>query len=142
MDRRLELIDRLVEVFNGANLEAFAQLLDEDVEIYSTPALANEGTFRGRDAYLAWAAAWMEAWSSFTVTFESDLELIDETEAVGAMRQHAVGRGSAIGVDLLVAYRLTIRDGKVVRFQIFADLDTARRAARSGWSALSGEPEP
>jgi hypothetical protein len=46
-------------------------------------------------------------------------ELIGEDEALALTRQSARGAGSAIDVEMTVAYRLTFANGLVTRFHVF-----------------------
>ncbi len=81
--------------------------------------MANPGTYHGREGYITWASHWMEAWSEQHVEIEGTPELIGEYEALALTRQSARGAGSAIDVDMIVAYRLTFASDLITRFHVF-----------------------
>ncbi len=56
-ERNLAIAREGLEAFQRGDIEAFLNLLDPDVEIYSPPDLANPAQFRGRDAGCAGRAA-------------------------------------------------------------------------------------
>ena len=73
-------------------------------------------------------------WGEFVSTWESykvePLSFHDAGDQV-AVVVHIVGRAHALPVDETQSSLLTIRDGRVVRVQSFADPDGAREAAGS-----------
>lgn len=109
---------QLVERFNRGDLEHFVELLAPDVEVHSE-LMANPGTYHGREGYITWASHWMEAWSEQHVAVDGEPELIGADQALALTRQSARGAGSAIDVEMTVAYRLTFADGLITRFHVF-----------------------
>jgi ketosteroid isomerase-like protein len=77
---------------------------------------------RGIDAYL----------DSFEV-FRPEPERIMAGSEPGMVlvlaRTFVRGKGSGVEVDIPVAHLLTLRDGKVARFEVFTDRDEALAAA-------------
>jgi ketosteroid isomerase-like protein len=89
----------------------------------------DNGTYGGRDA----AARWYESW--FT-KFRDDyvFELLETREVddavVAIVRHHGTGRASGVRVKARTANVYWLRDGLVVRTEIFwNDVDSAMRAA-------------
>ena len=98
-----------------AGFEAFsvdprlvAGLLAEDVDVFSSPALANSGEFVGREGYLRWIEPWVDAWQDL------DMEIMETTpvgerHVIVEVHQTGHGRGD-IEVSMDVAFLFEIRD--------------------------------
>jgi ketosteroid isomerase-like protein len=95
------------------------------------PATRNSltaGDFEGRDAVGQWFADWL-------TIFESGHHLdIEEAQALGCRRlprrqPHGRGRTSGVEVHGRSGYVYTLRDGKIVRVELFADSAAALEAA-------------
>ena len=76
------------EAFNSADLGGIMRLLAEDVEVYSSPELANAGTFHGHEGYLEWIRPWNEAWEGLeievtTTTPVGDRHVVAEVHQTG-----------------------------------------------------------
>jgi uncharacterized protein len=119
------------EAFERGDVPAFLELLDPEVEIYSTPELANPGTFHGREGYLRWSSEWFDAWDDFRVEIES-AEAVGERHVVAQVRQLGRGKGSGVEVEMRAAYMWELRDGRAVRMQLHAGREEAVAAARAG----------
>jgi ketosteroid isomerase-like protein len=72
-EQREAVARRGFEAFNAVDAPAVLDLLTEDVEVFSSPELANPGTFHGHDGYLEWIQPWIEAWEGL------DMEVTDTT---------------------------------------------------------------
>jgi uncharacterized protein len=84
-------------------------------------------TFHGLAGVEEAFGAWFEAMEEFEVTLE---EILDAGERVLAVTQHtARGKGSGLAADQRVFQVFTLRDGKVARFEEFADRGDALEAA-------------
>lgn len=64
-------------------LDAAFEIFDPEVEVYSSPELANPRTFRGVEDLVRWITTWNEAWESFR---------LDAVETVPIGEHHAVTR--------------------------------------------------
>ena len=89
-----------------------------------------ESSTRGHDAVRASTARWKGEWD--------DYELIPEEFAasgdrvVATVRFRARGRGSGIEVDARLYDVFTLRDGKIVRMDQFAERSEALKAVGAG----------
>jgi ketosteroid isomerase-like protein len=129
-----ELAQSAFAAFNRGDLGAVVPTLSPDVEIYSSPDLANEGTFHGHDGFSEWLDRWLEAWESFRVE-PYDFKAVDGDVVVSA-RHYGRGKGSGVEVEMNVAYLLTVRDGMIFRFHLYPDQAAALEAATTRDSAL------
>ncbi len=78
--------------------------------------------------------AYAGAWESFEIEFEDFFDAGDQV--VVFARDHGIGRTSGVPVEFVYAQLITLRDGKVSRWQAFTDRDEALEAA-----GLSEQPD-
>ena len=115
--------------FEATNRRDFASVMDayaEDV-VLLVVGLLPDGTFSGRTAVGKWFGDWF---SSFGPDYRFDLI---ETREVGervfaTARHHGIGRASGVAVDAITAYAFTVRAGKIVRAELYADRADALKA--------------
>lgn len=101
----------------------------EDVVLVIHPdAFLEGGTFEGRDAVGQWFGDWFR---SFEPGYHFDLEELRDLGDVVFLDASHFGRGRASGVEVRgrTAYLYTVRDGKIVRAELFAGRDEALAAA-------------
>jgi ketosteroid isomerase-like protein len=111
------------EAFNKGDHETLLTLLSEDVEVFSSPELANPGHFHGHEGYLEWTEPWADAWEAldFEVTQTTP---VGERHVVAEVHQTAEGR-AGIEVSMDVAFVFDVQDG---RASYLALIPTAERA--------------
>jgi ketosteroid isomerase-like protein len=119
------LVRALIEAWNAGDTESIRGAIDRDVFMRSPEDWPESGPFLGRDAVL-------RAFEQLRETFDCDWhEVITEPLSVGdqvAVRTiwHGEGRGPRLRQESTHVY--TVRDGRVVRLEFFADHDEALRA--------------
>jgi ketosteroid isomerase-like protein len=134
----VELVRRLYEDLagEGSALEFERRLTDEALGHFLDPAiewlpvehslLAVE-SYRGFDGVRRFWGEFLSTWESYKVEALSFYDAGDRVAVV----VHIVGRTHELEVDETRSSLLTLRDGRVVRVQSFADPDAAREAAES-----------
>jgi ketosteroid isomerase-like protein len=106
--------------------EALGQFLDPEIEwVPVAHSLQAIETYRGFDGVRRFWGEFLSTWDSYEV---EPLSFHDAGDQV-AVVVHIVGRTHALEVDETRSSLLTLRDGRVVRVQSFADPDGAREAA-------------
>jgi hypothetical protein len=93
-DDRIALVSRTRELYNAGDLGAALEIFDPEVEVYSSPELANSGTFRGVDDLVRWITTWNEAWGSFRL---DPVETVPAGEHHAVTRMHQTGSAAAAG---------------------------------------------
>jgi ketosteroid isomerase-like protein len=116
-----------VEAFNFDDEAAVLEFLHPDVESKVAPGLMNTGTWRGHEGYREMITGWNEAWG------DNDTRVIavdapDENHVIAEVHQTATGSLSGVPVEMTVFYVCEVRDGKAVRFHIYADRESALEA--------------
>jgi limonene-1,2-epoxide hydrolase len=132
----VELVRHLFDELAEAGLRNAVERLDPEVEIYSTEALANPGTYHGIAGALRWAERWFDAWEEFEI--EPVLyEPIGARHVVVSCRQVARGKASGVPVEMDATYMADVSGRHIVRFHLYATRTEAIAAARAGEPELS-----
>ena len=126
----VELVRRGFEAFNrgGRDAQASAAMLAPDVVWEVAVGISDfDGVYRGPEAVRRFWRTFMAEFEDLRIEVE---ELIDCGERVfSAARMVGRGRHSgAVGVGRMVFPVFTVRDGLIVRYQLFADRDRALEA--------------
>jgi ketosteroid isomerase-like protein len=119
-----DLLRQAVEAFNRGDEEGVIADFDPEIEFHVAPTLMNAGTRRGIDGYREMITAWVDAWQELQMD-ALEFEPIDERQLVARVRQRAIGAGSGVPVELEVFFLFEVNDGRVVRFHIYADRESA-----------------
>ena len=130
----LELVRRGFDAFAGGDMEAVLAIADPEVEVYMPPTMPNGGTFHGHDGYRLWVERWLEAWGEFRIEV-LDAAPIGRSHVITHAKQHGVGRGSGVRVEMEAWYVTEVRGGKFVSLHLYPSyaeaLDVAERRERA-----------
>jgi ketosteroid isomerase-like protein len=138
-EENVELVRRLLDMFARRDHEGVFEFYDPDIEWDATnptgPGFAGgpmrdlEGVYRGHEGVRTYWRRWLEAWQDIEFEVQDVLEGGDEVVAL-IRNQRQWGRHSGIATEM-PPYGLvfTIRDGKVVRWRIYPDHQSALEAA-------------
>jgi ketosteroid isomerase-like protein len=118
-----------MQAFNRGDVEAVLQFLDEEIEIFSSPELANPGTYHGHEGYQQWLSNWLEVWDGFEVDVEH-VEAVGGRHVVAAIHQHARGKGSGVEVDMRIAYMFEVDESRTMALHLYPSWDEAMAVAR------------
>jgi ketosteroid isomerase-like protein len=132
----VELVRRLYEALasEGSPREFEQRLTDDALSRYLDPeiewvpvdeSLLAVDRYRGFDGTRRYWSDFLSAWQSYRV---EPLRFDDAGDQV-AVVVHIVGRTHELEVDETRSSLLTVRDGRVVRVDAFADPEGARKAA-------------
>jgi ketosteroid isomerase-like protein len=106
--------------------EALGPFLDPGIEwLPVAHSLLAVDSYRGFDGVRRFWGEFLSAWESYKVEPVSFCDAGDQVAVV----VHIVGRTHELEVDETRSSLLTLRDGRVVRVQSFADPEGAREAA-------------
>ena len=139
----VEVVRRLFAAFQSVDVDNFGRRFDEvreffdpEVEWVAAPhsLLASE-EYRGYDGVRRFWTQFLSAWDEYAVEVE---ELIDAGDQVVAVMRLS-GRTNELEIDEMRSSLLTLRDGKVVRIEPFANKDGALEAAGLSEYAMSEE---
>lgn len=118
-----EFAERVYAAINARDRGAIKALSAPDIVVATTVE-----AYRGAEALLEWLDEGDDAFDDFTV------ELLDVEELAGhvvaSMRQWGRGKASGAEVDHRFTHVWTLRGGRAIRLQSFADHDDAVRYAQ------------
>jgi uncharacterized protein len=124
--RNSALGSRLVEAFNGADVEAVIADMDPDVEFIPRRAPI-QGTFHGHSGIRKFFADNEENFDLFEISADEIHDLGGRIVGIGTLRVR--GKGSGVDVTVPTAVVITLKDGKIIRFEDFGNRDKALEAA-------------
>jgi ketosteroid isomerase-like protein len=107
--------------------DALGRFLDPEIEwVPATESLLAVDSYRGFDGVRRFWGEFLSTWESYKV----EPLRFDHAGDQVAVVVHIVGRTHELEVDETRSSLLTVRDGRVVRVESFADPDGAGQAAR------------
>jgi ketosteroid isomerase-like protein len=128
--RNVEVIRAGFEAFERGDGEFVLSQMDPEIEIYSPPALANSGSFRGPEGYTRWLTDWLEAWGDFDVgTKHDEIEAVGDHHVLIPIHQTAVGRASGVPVELDLCFMAEIAGDQLVALHLYPEVEEARGIA-------------
>jgi hypothetical protein len=127
-DENVDTIRRGFEAYNRDGVEALLAFLDPEFEAVTAPELTVEpDTYRGHEGIRRYFESFFEVMED--IRFEPQ-ELIDAGDQVVVLvRLHARGKDTGIEADQSLFQVWTVRDGKALRLETFAERSDALRAA-------------
>ena len=123
----VELYRRGIEAFNRRDLEGFLALADPDVVGISRVLAVEGGSYRGHDGTREWWNDLLGVFPDFMIEVVWVRDAGDMT--VSELRNSAHGEGSATPLEECVWQVSEWRDGRVVRWQMYAGEQDALEAA-------------
>jgi ketosteroid isomerase-like protein len=126
----IEIVQRLYAAFGDRNIPAIVEMLTPDVEWGEPPNPYNPagGTRRGHDGFLEWINIGRQAEDILILELRKMLVDEDSVAVVGYMKCRVIATGKVYESDFV--HLVTLRDGKVARFQEFFDTYAAGEAFR------------
>jgi ketosteroid isomerase-like protein len=126
-EENVEIIRRGWDAYARGDLDAMLAFFAEDMVTVRDPNLLDRGSYRGREGMLESLFEWAESFDEFN---QFPVEHIDAGDkVVTRVRQEAAGAQSGVPVATDTWFVFTLRDRKVVRFELFATEEAALEAA-------------
>jgi ketosteroid isomerase-like protein len=122
----VEIVRTAMEAFNRRDGAALNALLHKDAEIVPVRAAVEGTVFRGADAGEQYCRAVEASWEDLRWDIEDIRQEADSVLPVGRIR--GVGRGSGAAIDARAGWVAELRDGRITRFQTYADRADALEA--------------
>jgi ketosteroid isomerase-like protein len=137
----VELVRRGYDYFKSTGTPATHQMSPDFVWDMSTFAgWPEKQMYEGSDGALEFLTAWISAWEDWEI---ETIEVVDAGERVVAIqRQRGKAKESGITVDMVFAQVWTVRDGLLVRMEMYADPAEAFEAVGYEPSRAEGQRGP
>jgi ketosteroid isomerase-like protein len=116
-EENVEIVRRLFEPWERGDWGGGRELFDDSCEVvFSTAWFPDAGAYGvGREALRAWIA-FTDAFEEFSVEVDQIVEAGEQVIALTRIRGR--GRASGADVDAEVGTVFTLRDGKIVRYEL------------------------
>jgi ketosteroid isomerase-like protein len=124
----VQLLARMYEVWDAADVPALLELLDHEFEWVNPSYAVHPGIRRGHSGM-------EQVMANLRESFEHQRHVLGEVEELGdgKVLWHTVfcarGRDSGAAIEIDEQHLWTLRDGKILRLQWFHDAEEAREAA-------------
>ncbi|HUH81194.1 MAG TPA: nuclear transport factor 2 family protein [Solirubrobacteraceae bacterium] len=119
-------VERLYEAWARGESPGPPELLDPDIEYVNPDGAIEPGTRRGLEAFGAAIDTLLEGWSRWEMEPEGYTAVADRVAVV--VRYRATARASGMEVEGRESALLTVRNGRIVRYEWFHGPDDALRA--------------
>jgi ketosteroid isomerase-like protein len=120
-------VERLYDAWARGELPGPAGLLDPDVEYVNPDGAIEPGTRRGLAAFGTAIENLLEGWSTWEMEPEQYTPVADQVAVI--VRYRAIARASGVEVEGRESALVTVRAGRIVRYQWFHGPDDALKAA-------------
>ena len=124
----IELVREVLSVYEREGLEAVARYADPEIEIRMGAGI-NQGDRRGIEEGIAFTADWEEAWQHATYKI-AEIEEVDDETVLARIESDLRGAGSGVEVSLTQWWIFGIRGGRLVRWHLYYDHESALEAVR------------
>ena len=124
--QNLDVLRAGIAAINRADIDAALAFAAEDVVLIPQRA-ATEGAYHGHAGVRAWFADTAETFELFRWNVSELCDLGDRVVVIGKIQIRA--RGSGIETDITSAGIATFREGKLVRWEDFGEMERALEAA-------------
>lgn len=128
MTDNIATIQRVYDAFKTRDASVFQEVFAPDIRISQSPELPWGGEYEGHDGAFTFLLTLVEHIES-EVTTESLFAAGDHIVQTGRTRGKVVANGATFDVPEVHVWEL--RDGKVVRFQVYIDAPAMLEALRS-----------
>lgn len=128
-EENVATVERAYRTWRERGIEGLRPLMHDEVEWHPPPQAPEPGPFRGPDEILRVAASYMESFGEFRPVPDRILPGASRGQIVVLATLTTVGKESGAEFTMPVGHLLTLREGKVVRFQVFTEQDEALAAA-------------
>ena len=130
-DDYIELVRHFLGIYNTGDVDAYVDLLTEDVEVQTDPRFPEGGTFVGRQPVRRFFAGLHEGWQGGGMVTVNEARRAGDSVLVTVV-WHATGDLSGIDVSSDWCVLFTIRDGRIARVRFFAERAEALAVAGLG----------
>ena len=128
-EENVQIARRAWEAFQRGDMDAFVSFWDPEI-VYDLQHFHNwpESSYHGVDGIRRFLTEWLEMWGEYEVDVEEVLAAPDG-RVVSLFTHRAKGGQSGLPIVLPMAHIVTLRNGKVIRFDVYDDRAEALAAA-------------
>ena len=124
----VEIVRRAFEAFAREGPAAVVDFWDPEIELWLPSGMVQAGgTYRGHAAVLEWMKEWAEAWEEIDYRPEEFTEAGDSV--LVSVLYDGRGKGSGVRVEGRFWYVMKLRNGKLLRWELYPERSQALDAA-------------
>ena len=124
----VEIVRRAFEAFAREGAAAVVDFWDPEIELWLPSGMVQAGgTYRGHAAVLEWMKEWAEAWDEIDYKPEEFTEAGDSV--LVSVLYDGRGKGSGVRVEGRFWYVMKLRNGKLLRWELYPERSQALDAA-------------
>ena len=127
-EENVELVRDSFAAWERGDLDWLDRHTDPEVEIAQPPNLPGTSTYTGKEGLREALRDWPSQWEDFRIALVETTAL-DQGRVLAMTRQVGRGKGSGVEVEADFAFLFTVRQGKLVRWQMFTGREEALEAA-------------
>jgi ketosteroid isomerase-like protein len=129
MSENTKIVQAVGDAYFRGDEKAMLEFVDRDVVVTQFADQPDARPYHGHEGMLRAITEWVDTWDDYAIEFRSVRELGNEV----LFSLHQRGRGKASGIELEadVFFVYSVRDGKVVRWQMFPSEAEALEAAQA-----------
>jgi ketosteroid isomerase-like protein len=128
-DENIAVVERAYAIWADKGLAGMREVMHDQVEWHPPYNAPEPGPFRGADEIIRVAASYMESFGRFRPVPNRILPAAEANQILVLATLTTVGSKSRVQFTLPVGHLLTIRDGKIARFEVIPDQAEALAAA-------------
>src|SRR5687768_15304428 len=118
-----EVVRQMLDAFSRGDTPAMLRLADPSVVFAPLPETPDLQSFHGHEGWLQGIAQTTEIWEDFSIELREMRDFDDHVLA--SLRWWGRGPGSGIQMEVDICALVTIREGMIVRWQFFSDVQQA-----------------
>lgn len=132
MSRNAEIVREMYDAFNRGDPETALSFIDPEVEIhYHGVVIDAAGIYRGHRGMVELMRKILSSFDADSFTSVPE-EITERGERLAVtVHQRAKGSSSGVPVEIRIGQVWTIRDGKLVRWEIYRNGEEAKAALRA-----------
>jgi ketosteroid isomerase-like protein len=127
-EENVEIVKRMYGVFDSGDWQRASELADPEIEFDVSRTNPEGRVYRGMEGFEELMSQWLGPWEDYSLEL---LELIDagDTNVVAVTREKGKIKGSDAWIQHVRGVLLTLRDGRITRYEEHQDRETALEAA-------------
>ncbi|HEX6116842.1 MAG TPA: nuclear transport factor 2 family protein [Solirubrobacterales bacterium] len=125
----VEVVERAYRIWGERGLEGMREVMHDQIEWHPPPQAPEPGPFRGADEIIRVAGSYLQSFGKFRPVPNRILAGAEPDQVLVLATLTTAGRASGAEFTMPVGHLLTIRDGKIARFEVIPDQVEALAAA-------------
>ncbi len=127
-EENVELVQDSFAAWQRGDLDWLDRHTDSQAEIAQPPNLPGTSTYKGKEGMREALRDWPSQWEEFRIEL-IEATALDQERVLAMTRQVGRGKGSGVEVEADFAFVFTVRQGKLMRWQMFTSREEALEAA-------------